>query len=281
LHVVHVHVPPPPINVEGVPIMDPPIEQAARQREQAYLDEVVQRMQKATDVPLTATLLEGAVAEAVHEQADKVKADLVVLTTHGRGAFSRFWLGSVADQLVRRLPMPVLLLRPYEAIPDFTHDVAFRRVLVALDGSPFAEEVLPPATALGTLTRAEFILLRVIPPLLPGDYDLGQAPLVGLGGSRLAQLRGIQEESEQETRGYLDRLAAQLCKNGLSVQSRVACHDSPAAAILEEADRIGADLISLATHGRGGLARMFLGSVADKVVRGATIPVLIHRPSHP
>jgi nucleotide-binding universal stress UspA family protein len=61
------------------------------------------------------------------------------------------------------------------------------------------------------------------------------------------------------------------------VQTRVLVHDQPASAILEEAKTHPSDLIALETHGRGGLARFFLGSVADKIVRGATVPVLVHR----
>src|SRR5262249_24290411 len=162
--------------------------------------------------------------------------------------------------------MPMLLVRPQEAAPDFTRDVPFRRVLVPLDGSPFAEQVLPPATALGAVMKAEHTLLRVVPPLLPGDYDLGGTPLVGLPGSRLAQLKAIQEESEEEAAAYLERLAARHCEQGLSMHTRVVCYDKPAVGILEEAGRLGADLIALATHGRGGLARLLLGSVADKVL---------------
>ena len=71
---------------------------------------------------------------------------------------------------------------------------------------------------------------------------------------------------------------ARLRQQGLKVQTRVVRQDSPGAAILEEARQLGVDVVALATHGRGGLGRILLGSVADKVLRGATMPVLIHRP---
>lgn len=281
LHVTHVHVPPAPINIEGVAFPDPSVEREVREKGRAYLEGVVGRLQAAAKVPISTDLLDGIVPEAVHEHAVAVKADLVVLTTHGRGPLSRFWLGSVADQLIRRLPMPMVLVRPQGAAPDFARDVAFHRVLIPLDGSPFAEQILPPATALGTLMKAEHMLVRVVPPLLPGDYELGEVPMVGLPGSRLTQLRGIQEKAQEEATAYLEGVAARLCTQGISMQTRVVCHDSPASAILDAAGQVGADVLALATHGRGGLARLLLGSVADKILRGATTPVLLYRPVHP
>ena len=278
LQLTHVHVPPMPVGIEGLPIVDAPLENEMRQHERAYLDGVVKRVEAAGQVKVTTTLLEGPVAEAIHQQAVSGQADLVVLTTHGRGPLSRFWLGSVADQLVRKLPMPMLLVRPQEAAPDLSRDVGLRHVLIALDGSPFAEQVLPAATALGTAMKADQTLLCVVPPLMPGSYDLGDIPAMGLAGSRFAQLQRMHEEEIKQAESYLDRVAARLRQQGLKVQTRVVRQDSPGAAILEEARQLGVDVVALATHGRGGLGRILLGSVADKVLRGATMPVLIHRP---
>ena len=98
---------------------------------------------------------------ALQQKLKQVEAGLVVMTTHGRGAVSRFWLGSVADKLVRQLPMPVLLVRPHEPAPDFAHPPIFRRALIPLDGSTLAEQILPHALGLGGLTQAEFTLFQV------------------------------------------------------------------------------------------------------------------------
>ena len=66
--------------------------------------------------------------------------DLVVMTTHGRGPIARFWLGSIADELVRVLPMPLLLLRPPEMLPDFTVEPPLNNILIPLDSSPWRSE---------------------------------------------------------------------------------------------------------------------------------------------
>ncbi len=85
-----------------------------RAQEQAYFEGLVSRVQPHYTGPITTVQLDGPIATALHDYALASKADLVVMTTHGHGAISRFWLGSVADKLVRQLPMPVLLVRPHE-----------------------------------------------------------------------------------------------------------------------------------------------------------------------
>jgi nucleotide-binding universal stress UspA family protein len=91
----------------------------------------------------------------------------------------------------------------------------------------------------------------------------------------------MQEFDEQELKrahAYLEPLAERLRARSFAVNTRVASHERPAAAILADASVHGADLIALATHGRGGLKRLALGSVADKVVRGANAAVMAYRP---
>jgi nucleotide-binding universal stress UspA family protein len=107
----------------------------------------------------------------------------VAMSTHGRGPLSRFWLGSVADALMRRLPVPLLLVRPQEGAPDLSEEPPLRRILIPLDGSALAEEVLAPALALGGLVGAEYTLLWVVRPLpfsparLWPDHHHGPVPL--------------------------------------------------------------------------------------------------------
>ncbi len=84
----------------------------------AYLDGVAKRLKGQPAVGVTRLVAEGEVRDAIRTQAECVHADLVVMTTHGRGPLGRFWLGSAADELVRTLPMPVLLVRPREGSPD-------------------------------------------------------------------------------------------------------------------------------------------------------------------
>jgi nucleotide-binding universal stress UspA family protein len=199
-----------------------------------------------------------------------VKADLVVMTTHGRGAVSRFWLGSVTEGLVRRTTVPLLVLRPADAAPgDVDAPVWVGRVIVPLDGSPRSESALGPAEALAKLFNADLELFHVVPPL----------PAVSPDGSvyrHTAADAAVIEEMNREADRMLNTAADRLRANGLRVATRVATHDRVAAAILEES-RPG-DVIALTTHARSPATRWLLGSVADKLIRGADVPVLVVRP---
>jgi nucleotide-binding universal stress UspA family protein len=277
LHLAHVHSLPGPLYVESVHTMENTLDPQARRRAREYLDGLVTRLAAESPVPVGAALLETerTVADALMDHVLERRPDLVVMTTHGRGPLSRFWLGGVADELLRRLPVPLLLVRPPEGKPDpAIEEAAFRRILVPLDGSALAEQALGPATTLGGLMGAEFTLLEAVEPLtFIGDELGGFAPDVDQSGV----LAGLEEQA----RAYLDGVARRLRAGGLAVQTRVAGGKFPTGAILEAAREGKADLIALATHGRGGVSRLLLGSVADKVVRGASTPVLVFRPIDP
>jgi nucleotide-binding universal stress UspA family protein len=156
-----------------------------------------------------------------------------------------------------------MLVRPREPAPELTAPPMLSKILIPLDGSELAEQILGPAVKLGRLTDAELRLLRVVEPVVVPD--------AGYDGTLLDRL-------EAEARSYLARVEERLRRQSLRVQTRVIVGCPAAAAILDVASAEGADLIALETHGRGGLGRLLLGSVADKLVRGATVPVLVHHP---
>jgi nucleotide-binding universal stress UspA family protein len=233
-------------------------------REQAYLDQVAQRLRPLWDGAITTALLSGPIALALYDYAVKVEAELIVLTTHGRGPLSRFWLGSVADTLMRWASMPVLLVRPYEQVPDPAHVPTLNHMLLPLDGSALAERMLGPALALGGLMGATYTLLQVVEPVV--IEAIGQAE------------QG-PEQVEACAWAYLDGLADRLRMGGISIRTDIIVADHPAPAILDYSRQHAVDLIALETHGRGGLNRLLLGSVADKVLRGSVTPVLLQHPS--
>jgi nucleotide-binding universal stress UspA family protein len=272
LHVVLVHTA--LVYVESGLIYDDRVDRHLREHEQDYLESVVKRLKAASPVPVTWALRDGLVADAICEQVTASSADLIVMSTHGRGPLSRFWLGSVADNLVRRAPVPVLLMRPRETAPDPTREPVFRHVFIPLDGSPLAEQVLEPAVALGQLLGADFTLLRIVKPVLFAGHD----PTL-LGDPALGE--PATERLQAEARAYLEGVAERLRAQSLHVQTRVIVNTQPAVAILEQSLEPPDGIIALASHGRSGLTRALLGSVADKVVRGATMPVFVCRPRRP
>jgi nucleotide-binding universal stress UspA family protein len=237
-----------------------------KRQEQHYLDTTATRVTVIASVPVTAEVLPGSnvlpetVAESVLERARVSKADLIVMATHGRAPLSRFGLGSVADELIRRANVPVLLVRPNGSTPELLPEPALDHILIPLDGSPLAEQVLGPAVDLACLMQARCTLLRVVEPH-PGHPE-GK--------------NGLPAKAEAEI--DLRRIAAKLRDQGLQVRTRLVAAHHVAKAILEEAEVQRSNLIALATHGRSGMQRLLLGSVADKLVRLATCPVLVYRP---
>jgi nucleotide-binding universal stress UspA family protein len=160
----------------------------------------------------------------------------------------------------------VLLVRPRDAAPGIVPEPQLEHALVPLDGSSLAERVLGPALDFVRLWEGRCALLRVI--------EASPATTTG----RPNRSRPPEQEQEAAAQAYLGMIAGRLREEGIAVQTRVVVAPHAAPAILEEAQRQRCDFIALATHGRSGLRRMLLGSVADKVIRGASIPVLVYRP---
>jgi nucleotide-binding universal stress UspA family protein len=241
-----------------------------RERGHTYIDRLATCLSERWEIAITTTVLDGDAADMLYNHAHASGADLVVMTTHGYGPLGRAWMGSVADTLVRRLPMPLLLARPHAEALDLLeaiHERPFAHVLIPLDGSALAEEVIEPALALGQLMEAEYTLLEAI-----------EAPVLGYAPA--AQVAGLDDQVLEQWRAdalaRIERVAGRMRERGVVVHTCVA-YGPPAVTIIEYAREHAADLIALTTHGRGGAMRLLLGSVADKVVRGAGVPVLIQR----
>jgi nucleotide-binding universal stress UspA family protein len=271
VNLVHVAVPPTPYDL-GHLLRPDGDDISVRARGWLYLDQLAEHLAPYWEVPITTTVLEGDVVPALEAHALKSGADLVVMTTHGRGGLRRLALGSVADEMVRSLPLPVLLTRPREGALDLLDqgpEEPYRRMLLPLDGSALAESALEPALALGGLFGAEYTLLHAINPPM-------------LGYALAAHAADIDQETldllREEAQAYLGKVAARLRKRGLQVTTDIVL-GYPAKAILAYARGHGCELIALATHGQGGISRLLLGSTADEVVRGAGVPVVVSRPA--
>ncbi|MFP4623929.1 MAG: universal stress protein, partial [Gemmatimonadota bacterium] len=171
--------------------------------------------------------------------------------------------------LVRRLAVPMLLVRPSEEAPGSRTTPAVARILVPLDGSPLAESILQPAGELALHLGAAVVLLRV---LETGAY-LGTPYLPEVAEQHEEHIEAVERQSKE----YLDDVARRLEARGVDVADTLLRSGAPAA-VIEEVARHTAELIAMATHGRGGVQRLLLGSVSDKVLRGGTQPLLLLRP---
>lgn len=272
LRLARVHVPHTrtPVSLEGMPVVDEEVTTLKRQHETAYLADVRSRLAREPAIKVETALLDGPIAPTLAADATLNQAALIVMTTHGHGGFERLWLGSVVDTLIRTATVPLLVLRfAEESAPAV--EPAVRRILVPLDGSLLAEEALSHALALGALSSAEYVLVHVTEP----SAWLGRLP----GGTQAAYpATEGHEKREHQAEDYLKRTVARLAEQGHQAESRVIVSSHLARAILDAARAVRADLIAMATHGRGGLSRLLIGSVADKVMRRSDVPLLLCRP---
>ncbi|BCX04561.1 MAG: universal stress protein UspA [Candidatus Roseilinea sp.] len=223
-----------------------------------YLERLAQQMAERWRIQTTATIVDDErfepkldVASALFQFACDSRADLVVMARLGRGSLVRMWLSSVSERIIRWCPVPVLLWRYTGSAPEPETLAAVRRILVPLDGSRVAEEVLDHAIDMQRLLDAVLQLVRVVAPS---------------GGTA------------EQARDYLDATAATLSSRGVRVQTQLIEAESVSQAILDHAARAPSAMIAMSTHGYTGIARMLLGSVAAGMLDNATVPVMLFRP---
>ncbi|MFQ5551753.1 MAG: universal stress protein, partial [Gemmatimonadales bacterium] len=239
-------------------------------RLEEYLEGVATRVREGSEVPIRHNVIKGLVPQSLEDHVRESAPQLVVMSTHGRGPLSRAWLGSVTDHLMRHVSPPVLCVRPQDGVtPDLSRQVRFDRIVSAVDGSEQSERCLAWCAKLAKATSAELTVVRVIPP----------APLIQsiYLPDAVFEMKQFIEDERKAAERYLSEVVVRLTDDGMTATGRVPVGYQPAMGILKAAEDDSADLIAVGTHGRSGLARVALGSVADKVVRGASLPVLVTR----
>jgi nucleotide-binding universal stress UspA family protein len=247
------------------------IELATRKSERGYLRDIQAKLREGGTRLSSAVTLTGKAGPELARYVRELGIDLVVMATHGRGGIRRAWLGSVADHLIRTLEVPVLLVRPQEGKPAPDRSLGAGQILVPLDGSPLAEQALDSAAALARIWDAEVTLLQVVRPVL-----LAADPALPLPS---AYDEDLTASCRQQAQDYLDDIVQRMRGQGLRATGVAVVAWNAADAILDVARPERVSIVALATHGRGGLRRLVLGSVADKLVRGADVPLLVYRPA--
>lgn len=221
-------------------------------------------------VRVDAVFLDGPAVASLQRYLDDARPDLVVMMTHGRGGVSRAWLGSIVDGLIQCASVPLLFLRRDTTWAREAAEPLFRRVLIALDGSAMAEQVLDHVFSLGTPAVTEYVLLSVVAPHHAHDA-VDAATATGVG-------RSHDEEQRDAAHNDLERVAADLRSRGAHVTVRVEVHRDTAQGIVDAATEHHVEMIALSTHGRGRVARFMHGGIADTLVRVADVPILVYRP---
>lgn len=199
----------------------------------------------------------GDPSEAILGEAKPDAFDLVAMTTHGRSGLTRWLLGSVAEKVLRGSDIPVLVARSALGAKE----EPIRRIALTLDGFPSSEQALPLARHLARQHDAGLRLIHVIEPNnFSTDTELGRVVL-----DRLTRLELRVREVHAKLEG-----------EGLTTEV-VVTHGDPASRILDYCREHPVDLLVIATHGRRGIQRWTLGSVTERVLRAAEMPLLVTR----
>jgi len=222
-------------------------------KQQGYLESKRKELSQGS-CRATALLRTGRAAPEIVDLAGRPNVEAVVMTTHGRRGIDRLKLGSVAEEVLRHAPVPMLVARPDAA------SLEGGRLVVALDGSPAAERVLPDALRLARALGRPLDLVRVALPIAVAG-GLGE-PLVPLP---------VDDPSP-----YLNALASRLDAGGVEIRT-VALEGRAAPQIVAHAQSERAGLLLLTTHGRTGLGRLLMGSIAEEMLRTAPCPVWVRR----
>ncbi len=227
---------------------------ATFEEREAYLEAVAKRIRQ-QGVDADAVVAVGPVAETIDRIAQERDVDVLVISTHGRKGVRRWLLGSTASSILHVTSVPVLLVPP--AAEQRVKEPRFTKILVPLDGSERAERALTYVRATRGVFDAEIILLHV--PEVP------EADIYGAMADVVAELR---QQAERQGSAYLEGVAAALREEGLRVRTLVTGSD-PAETILEVSEKENVDVVMTTTHGRGGIERVLMGSVAERLAHHA------------
>ncbi len=232
------------------------------------LDELADRM-ALEGIPTDTKVALGPASETIIQMAQDCDCDLIAMSTKGRSVLGSGLLGSVTYKVMHESPMPILAITPERARQNWGTDYAINRIIVPLDGSELAEAALPYSAFLAGGMNMSVTLMHAHPL---DDFLYSDGFMIS------DAIPQAQDEMAAEMRRYLHGIASELRNEGLTVNTETT-KGKPSTEIAALARKTDHSMIALATHGRSGMSRLLLGSVAEAVVRESGDPVLIVRSS--
>jgi nucleotide-binding universal stress UspA family protein len=233
---------------------------------QALVRRQVQQLADAgveTDAPV---VVAGVPSEQIVGQAQEGEFDLIAMSTRGHSGPRRGLLGSVTDEVIRSTRTPVLALSPSAIERSAQNDHRLSSLTVPLDGSELAEGILPHAQEMAQQLSLGIHLVRVI--------ALGSLAYYASEGVTM-DTAPVEEELEEEAEAYLGPIARRLSEGGGAPTDFTIMKGSPALTIIDHLGNTTGNLAAICTHGRSGIGRLLIGSVADSIIRSAGVPVLV------
>ena len=236
----------------------------------AYLEKRVDELQS-LGVKASPLIVQGHAANEILDFSEKNDIGLIIISTHGRTGISMWPLGSIANKVLQRSQIPVLLIRSTE-LEAVVSEKELRKILVPLDSSQFAENIMPYVEGLVQGMDNEVILLRVIEPM--------ELPHWGASGAWHDWEKDFMARLEKEAKQYLAEKESALRNKGVKVSSALLV-GKPSQVILQYAEDNSVSLIALASHGFSGITMWAYGSVASKIIDSSSKPLLLVRPLLP
>lgn len=230
----------------------------------AYLDQLANRLREA-GLRIDSTIQEGPAAERITRFVYDQDVNLVILSSHGWGGLSGWNMGGLAQKIVMRAYVPVMIVRAYQPVIADVTGLCYRRLLVPLDGSQRAECVLPAVTTLAHSCESQILMAHVVcGPGMPHRVPLTQ--------TEIDLVSRLTEHNQLRAAQYLEHLQARLPSK---VQTRLLFSDSAAEKLHELVVQENIDLVLLGAHGHGGRTKWPYGSVALNFIAYGTTPLLI------
>lgn len=253
------------------------LHEAYVERTADYLERLVRKGRQRADLTAVETkVVVGDAAEAILRWSARSGADLIIMTNQSRSGRGRWPMGGVASKVLQVSEAPVLLVRAGPSRESAAGKWPRTRLVLPLDGSELAETALPHVESLArqwSSGQASVVAVRVCEP---PDLPLLAPPQVAVKWERTAQ--EITAECARSARAYLLTIAERLRDAGLAPSTKV-LEGRPAEELLDFAGKGGHNIVVMTTHGRSGIRRWPWGGTAQRVLWGASFPVMLIRPS--
>jgi nucleotide-binding universal stress UspA family protein len=232
-----------------------------------YLEKISGRLQK-YGPRIENAVLEGLVAESITEYALSRGVKLIILSSHGRSGLSQWGISSVTQKIIFSAPTSMLIVRAQQPAASESIERQYTRMMVPLDGSRRAENVLPMVTLLARFHQSRISIVHVVKtPEMPRQMPLARED-VELSEQVVARNR-------EEAIRYLDQVRLHSPLEGIEVQTHLLTSDNAAAALHELADKEGIDMVALSAHGYSGNNQWPYGSMVNNFILYSKVPVLI------
>ena len=236
-----------------------------------YLNSV---LSKTAGMEITCAAHEGNAVSRIIDEADKSPASLIAMSTHGRSGITRWVMGSVTDRVLHSTKNPMLIVRGNQVGEP---DTNLETIIVPVDGSSLAEQVIPDVAALAKAMNLKVTLLRVVATAEEFSAQTGYQRLEGVVGLHFPSFEEMAKEAGDQALVYLQGLEEKLREQGVASVDHRIVRGAAASVIMDVAQETPDSLVAMTTHGRSGPARWAMGSVTDRVVRHSGDPVLVVR----